>query len=217
VIVYSSSDAAAAAVVEQVVSQGGRAKAIKADLTKDREVQDMVAEAKGFLDGAIDILIAVTGGIVGRRALADLDQSFWHRVIDLNLTSLFLTCQAVVPHMTSDGAIVTFASQAGRDGGGSGALAYATAKGGVMTFTRALAKELAPAIRVNSVCPGMIDTTFHDQFTRNEVRANVAAATPLKREGRSEEVAKLVAWLASDEASFMTGTCVDINGGILFS
>ena len=87
-----------------------------------------------------------------------------------------------------------------------------------MTFTRALAKELGPSgIRANCVCPGMISTTFHDTFTKDEVRKNVAAATPLRREGESSEVADLVAYLASPAASFMTGTSVDINGGTLFS
>jgi len=80
-----------------------------------------------------------------------------------------------------------------------------------------MAKELGPDIRVNAVCPGMIDTDFHNTFTKDEVRANVAKATPLKREGRSEEVADLVRFLASDESSFMTGGNLDINGGLLFS
>ena len=87
-----------------------------------------------------------------------------------------------------------------------------------MTFTRAMAKELGPSgIRVNCVCPGMIATTFHDTFTKDEVRTNVAAATPLRREGEAGEVADLVAYLASPESSFVNGTSVDINGGTVFS
>jgi 3-oxoacyl-[acyl-carrier protein] reductase len=112
---------------------------------------------------------------------------------------------------------VNIASQAGRDGGGPGAIAYATSKGAVMTMTRGLAKELGPKIRVNGICPGMIDTDFHNVFTKDEVRKNVANATPLKREGLPVDVANLVAFLASDKAAFMTGTNVDINGGILTS
>ena len=97
------------------------------------------------------------------------------------------------------------------------ATAYASSKGAVVTFTRSMAKELgAQGIRVNSVCPGMIDTTFHDTFTADEVRAKVAGATPLGREGTSEEVAKLVAWLATDDASYVTGASLDINGGSYF-
>ena len=86
-----------------------------------------------------------------------------------------------------------------------------------MTMTRGMAKELGPDIRVNSVCPGMIDTDFHNIFSKPEVRSHVAGITPLKREGTSEEVANLVTFLASDEASFITGTNIDINGGLVFS
>ena len=134
------------------------------------------------------------------------------------MTSTFLTMQAVVPNMTNGGAVVNFSSLAGRDGGGPGASAYAASKGAIMTFTRAMAKELGPSgIRVNCVCPGLIATTFHDTFTKDEVRANVANATPLRREGQASEVADLVAYLASDESSFLTGASVDINGGLGFS
>ena len=99
-----------------------------------------------------------------------------------------------------------------------GAIAYSTAKGGVLTFTRGLAKECGPRrIRVNAVAPGMISTTFHDTFTKPEVRQRVAAMTPLGREGQASEVAALVAFLASDASSFMTGVAVDINGGMFFS
>jgi len=86
-----------------------------------------------------------------------------------------------------------------------------------MTMTRGMAKEFGPRIRVNAICPGMIDTDFHNVFTKDEVRKNVANGTPLKREGTSEDVANLVAFLASDQSAFMTGTSLDINGGILFS
>jgi len=96
-----------------------------------------------------------------------------------------------------------------------GASLYAASKGAITTYTRALAKELGVSgIRVNAVCPGLINTTFHDKFTSNEVRAKVVAATPLGREGTAEEVAHLVAFLASDEASFITGCNYDINGGV---
>jgi 3-oxoacyl-[acyl-carrier protein] reductase len=147
-----------------------------------------------------------------------MDEDFFEGVMKLNVTSTFLTMKSVMPHMGEGGAVVNFASQAGRDGGGPGAAAYATSKGAVMTFTRAMAKEFGPAnIRVNCVCPGMISTTFHDTFTKDEVRKNVAAGTPLRREGQAGEVAELVAYLASPESSFLTGVSVDINGGMFFS
>ena len=86
-----------------------------------------------------------------------------------------------------------------------------------MTMTRGMAKELGPAIRVNAICPGMIDTDFHNIFTKPEVRTHVANAAPMKREGASEDVANMVYFLASDESSFVTGANFDINGGMLYS
>ena len=162
-------------------------------------------------------MVHVTGGLVARVPIAEMSEQHFHNVMDLNLTSNFLVVQAALPHIPKGGSIVNIASQAGRDGGGPGAVIYATSKGAVMTMTRGMAKEFGPDIRVNSLCPGMIDTDFHNNFTKDEVRKNVANATPLKREGTSEEVANLVAYLASDEASFVTGTNIDINGGLVFS
>lgn len=101
---------------------------------------------------------------------------------------------------------------------GGGSTLYASSKGAVTTFTRAMAKELGPkGIRVNAVCPGLIGTKFHDDFTKDEIREKVAASTPLRREGAAEEVADLVAYLASDDASFINGNNIDINGGLAFS
>lgn len=215
-LTYNGAETGARAVVSQIEAAGGRAAAFKADLTKGEEVEAMVADATRAF-GGIDALVHVTGGLVARKTMPEMDEGFWHEVMDLNVTSLFLTAKAVLPHLRDGGAIVTFSSQAGRDGGGPGALAYATSKGAVMTFTRALAKELGPRARVNAVCPGMIATTFHDTFTKPEVRERVAGAAPLKREGASEDVAALVAFLASSDAAYITGACYDINGGVLYS
>ena len=156
--------------------------------------------------------------MVARKTLEEMDLAFFNQVIQLNLNSTFLVTKAVVPHMPEGSAIVNFASQAGRDGGGPGASAYATSKGAVMTFTRSLAKELGPKnIRVNSLCCGMISTLFHDTFSKPEGRQAVAANTPLRREGSPGEVADAVSFLASDESTFLTGTNIDVNGGLLFS
>jgi 3-oxoacyl-[acyl-carrier protein] reductase len=147
-----------------------------------------------------------------------MDEAFFDAVMDLNLKSTFLVTKAVVPHMAKGGAIVNLSSLAGRDGGGPGASIYATSKGAVMTLTRGLAKELGPqGIRVNALCPGLIGTSFHDIFSKPEGRAAVAGNTPLRREGTPDEVAAAVAFLASDDAAFLTGTNVDINGGLAFS
>ncbi|MFT5796831.1 MAG: 3-oxoacyl-[acyl-carrier protein] reductase [Candidatus Azotimanducaceae bacterium] len=213
---HSSSDGADTAIAE-IKNAGGNAFALQGDMTKAADVEKLVAETKSQFGDDIGVLVHVTGGLVARKTIADMDIDHWNAVMDLNVTSLYHLAKAVTPHMPAGSSLITFASQAGRDGGGPGAIAYAASKGAVMTMTRGMAKEFGPKIRVNSVCPGMIDTDFHNTFTKDEVRKNVANATPLKREGQSEEVANLVAFLASDESSFMTGTSLDINGGILLS
>ena len=211
---YSSSEGADAAV-KQITDAGGRAFAMKGDLTKPEDIDALVAKTVAEF-GGIDVLVNNAGGLIARKKVAEMPLSHWTAVMDLNLTSTFLMTKAVLAHMKS-GTIVNLASQAGRDGGGPGAVAYATSKGAVMTMTRGMAKEFGPRIRVNAICPGMIDTDFHNVFTKDEVRAKVSGMAPVKREGTPEEVANLTAFLASEQSSFMTGTSVDINGGILFS
>ena len=213
---HSSSDGADSAVKE-ITAAGGKAFAMQGDMTSQADVEALMDKTVQSFNGQIDILAHVTGGLVARKTLAEMDIDHWEYVMALNATSFMRTAKAVIPHMKNGGSIVGFASQAGRDGGGPGATAYAASKGAVMTFTRGLAKELGPNIRVNSICPGMIDTDFHNTFTKPEVRSHVANITPLKREGSSEDVANLTAFLASDEAAFITGANIDINGGTLFS
>ena len=155
---------------------------------------------------------------MARKTLEEIDVEFWDFLFDVNAKTTLLCSKAAVPKMTEGGSIVNFSSQAALDGGGPGASVYAASKGAVTTFTRAMAKELGPKnIRVNAVCPGMIATSFHDRFTKDEVREKVAAGTPLRREGEAAEVADLVAYLLSDESTFVTGTNIDINGGLFFS
>lgn len=197
---------------------GGKAIKVRGDMTRSADVDALVAAARDAFGGEIHALANVVGGLVARKTLPEMDEEFFNYVMQLNVTSTFLTTKAVVPHMREGAAIVNLASLAGRDGGGPGASAYATSKGAVMTWTRAMAKELGPkGIRVNSLCPGMIATKFHDDFTKDEARKNVANSTPLRREGRAEETADTVAYLLSDEASFLTGVNLDINGGLAFS
>ncbi len=215
---YLSNDDEAKETLRLIKEGGGEAIAIQADMTKAEEVQKVVAACTEAFGNTVHILVNVVGGLMGRKLLPDLDEDFWDAVMDVNLKSVYLGTRAVLPHMTEGGAIVNFASQAARDGGGFGALAYSAAKGGVLTLTRGLAKELGPkGIRVNCVSPGMINTTFHDTFTKAEVRTNVAAATPLRREGRADEVADLVLYLASSASSFINGESVEINGGTYFA
>ncbi|KHJ38742.1 3-oxoacyl-[acyl-carrier-protein] reductase FabG [Pedobacter glucosidilyticus] len=218
VINYLGNEDNANETLRLVKEVGGEGIIVKADMTKAAEVEQLVAETKAAFGNEIHVLVNVAGGLVARKATLEMDEDFWDYVMSLNLKSVFLAVKNVIPFMPAGSAIINFSSLAGRDGGGPGASAYATSKGAIMTYTRALAKELGPkGIRVNAVAPGMIATAFHDSFTKPEVRVNVAAATAVKREGRAEEVADLVAYLASDESSYLTGNNIDINGGISFS
>ena len=213
---YFASSKGADSAVDEIKAGGGKAFAQQGDMTKEADVAALVSKTVETF-GQVDSLIHVTGGILKRVPLAEMSLDHWQAVMDVNLTSFVLMVRACLPHMSQGASIVGLASQAGRDGGGPGASAYGAAKGALMTLTRGLAKELGPNIRVNSICPGMIDTDFHNIFTKPEVRTHVANVTPLKREGTSQEVAKLAVFLASDDAAFITGTNVDINGGTLFS
>lgn len=214
---YHSSSEGAESAVQEIKAAGGDAFALQGDMTRPEEVEKLVAETRARFGDAIHVLIHVTGGLVARKRIEEMDLAHYNRVMDLNTTSLFLMVKAVEPFMPEGSAIVPLASQAGRDGGGPGAVIYATSKGAVMTMTRGLAKELGPRIRVNALCPGMIDTDFHNIFTKPEVRSHVANASPVKREGTPEDTANLAVFLASDQSAFMTGACIDINGGMLFS
>ena len=215
---YRGDPAAAEATVAAIQSAGGEAVAVQADVTLPDDCERLVRETQAAFGEEIHILVNVAGGMVARKPLAEMDIDFFDHVMRLNAGSTFMMTQAVVPHMKEGASIVNFASQAGRDGGGPGAAAYASSKGAVMTFTRSMAKELGPrGIRVNALCAGMIATTFHDVFTKDEVRASVAAATPLRRQGNAAEVARTVRALASDDTAFVTGANIDINGGTFFS
>ena len=214
---YHSSADGAQSAVDEITTSGGQAFALKGDMTSDLDVAQLVRETQSCYGDEIHALIHVTGGLIARKTVEEMDVDHWNSVMDLNATSLFRIVKQVAPHMKEGSSIVTMASQAGRDGGGPGAMAYAASKGAVMTMTRAMAKEFGPRIRVNALCPGMIDTDFHNVFTKPEVREHVANVSPVKREGTSDEVAALAVFLASAHSAFMTGACIDINGGMYFS
>lgn len=204
--------------LQLIKDNNGEGIVVQGDMTKSGDVKKLVDTCVSTYGNVIHILVNVAGGLIARKPLADLDEAHWDTVMNVNLKSAYLVTREVASRMTEGGAIINFSSQAARDGGGFGALAYAVAKGGILTMTRGLAKELGPkGIRVNCVSPGMINTTFHNTFTKPEVRANVAASTPLRREGEAGEVADLVVYLASDAASFINGESVEINGGSYFA
>lgn len=217
VINYYSSAGSANALVTEVEAKGGKAIAVRADVSSKADVDRLIAATRSAFGDSIHVLVNNAGGLLARKKLDEMDEAFWDSVMALNLKSVFFVTQATVPLMPEGSAIVNLASLAARDGGGGGALAYSAAKGAVLTLTRGLSKELAPRkIRVNCVSPGMINTTFHDTFTKPEVRKAVASKTSIGREGTSEDVANAVLFLASDAAAYITGESIEINGGLYF-
>ncbi|OHX66680.1 SDR family NAD(P)-dependent oxidoreductase [Flammeovirga pacifica] len=208
----------AAETVRLAAEFGAEVITVPGDLMKTEDVENVIAKAVEVFGERIDILVNVAGGIVGRKKIEEQDENWYNLLMDLNFKTVWSMTKAVRPHLGEGGSIINFASQAGRDGAGPGATLYGASKAAVMGFTRGMAKELGPiGVRVNALCPGMIATKFHDDHTPDQARVNVANATALKREGRAEEVADLVVYLASDSSSFLSGNNIDINGGLAFS
>ena len=212
---YFESSKGADAVVADITAAGGKAIAVQADLNVQDGVDKLVSATIDTF-GGVDVLVNNAGGLVARKTMAEMDLAHWNTVMTLNLTSTFMMIKACLEHM-SKGVIVNLASQAGRDGGGPGSLAYATSKGAVMTMTRGLATEVGPDVRVNALCPGMIDTDFHNIHTPDAGRRGFEANAPMKRQGHVDDAANLIVFLATDDSAFMTGTNIDLNGGMLFS
>ena len=218
VVNYFNSEAGAIETLEEIKSLGQDGIAVKADISKLEEIKNLKEKTVDAFGEQVDILVNNAGGLFARKTLQELDESFYDLVMNVNFKSTVFATQVFEPLMRSGASIINLSSQAARDGGGGGSSLYSASKGAVSTFTRAMAKELGPkGIRVNALCPGLIATKFHDDFTKDEIRTKVAGGTPLRREGNAHEIADLVAYLASEESSFMSGNNVDINGGLAFS
>ena len=215
VVHYGSSAGAAEKAVASITATGRKAWAVQADVTDPTAVRSLLATSVEHL-GGLDILVTNAGHLVQRCPIADMDLSLWHRIVDVNATSTFLTCQAAIPALReSRGRIVTMSSLAAHNGGGPGSVAYAAAKAAVAGFTRGLAKELAPdGVGVNAVAPGFIGgTAFHDTFTPPAAQSSIVSGIPLGRAGTADDVADAVLWLASPLAGYVTGETVDVNDG----
>ncbi len=212
---YNRSEAEAKEVAEMVGALGRDVLLLRGDVT-DAEDVEKIAQKIDERFGGLDVLVNNAGSIVERATLEETIEELWDRTVDVNLKSVYLCSRAALPLMRrrGGGRIVNVSSIAAKAGGGS--VAYAAAKGGVESLTRAMAKELAPeGILVNAVSPGRIATPFHDRFSSPESRKEKARSIPLGREGSAEEIAAVVAFLASPEANYLVGEVVGVNGGLL--
>jgi 3-oxoacyl-[acyl-carrier protein] reductase len=201
---------------DKVAAETG-ALAIHSDVRDESGVRALV-DATVAKYGPIDILINNAGSLVERMKLRDINTAQWDNIFRLNVSSAVWASQAVVQSMIDRkaGAIVNIVSIAGRNGGGPGATAYASAKAALIAFTKGSARELAPqGIRVNAVSPGVIDTPFHEVFSTPEMIKGFVAGIPMGRTGTSIECAKAIAFLASDAASYIVGETLEVNGGQL--
>lgn len=211
---YRASEDDARSTLDAIIKAGGNGMLLHADLAipeRCAEIVDQLVEETGRLD----ILVNNAGNPVERAKLEDCSVDLWQQVLATNLTSAFLVTQRAIPHLkaSGNGAIVNNLSLSVQTGGANGAGAYAIAKGGLQVMTRTLARELAPQVRTNSIMPGVIETRHHEIYTTPERLQEYRDETPLKRNGVAEEVSSVVRFLVSDEARFVNGATIDINGG----
>jgi 3-oxoacyl-[acyl-carrier protein] reductase len=214
---YHRNEAGADEARKRIISSGGKGIAIQADVTLSADVDAMIERATKEI-GPIDILVNNAGSLIQRLNILDLSETTWDEVVNLNLKSAFLCSKAVAGSMMQrrKGAIINVSSIAGRNGGALGSIHYSTAKGGLITFTKGLAKELAPhGVRVNAVSPGVIDTPYHQQFSTADMMKAYTASIPQGRVGSPQEVASVIAFLASNASSYLSGETIEINGGML--
>lgn len=211
---YHKGERAARALAEELAGQGVPAMAVGADVSDWGQVEKLVDNVlEKFCQ--LDILVCNAGrSHVG--LVSDIDEMEWRSLFGVNVDGVFYCCKAVLPHFIhrKAGSIVTVSSMWGQVGASCEA-AYSAAKGAVISFTKALAKELGPSgVRVNCVAPGVIDTRMNAQLSPDDLAA-LAGEIPLGRIGTPEEAARVIAFLASDEASFLTGQVVCPNGGMV--
>ena len=211
---YRTSAGPAEDLLAEIRANGGDGLTLQADLT-DEEEANRTVDALTKHAGRLDVVINSAGDPIDKATIEECSLEHWNRVLATNLTSAFLVTRRAIPHLrkTGNGAIVNNLSLSVQTGGANGAGAYAAAKGGLQVMTRTLARELAPEVRTNAVMPGVIETAHHERFSTPERMALYRKQTPLGRNGRPEEVAETIAFLASDAASFLNGALLDVCGG----
>lgn len=214
---FYSSNETANQLKTYAVNKGVKAVIIQGDLTEENDANILVEKTVECL-GGIDILVNNAGGLVARKLLGEIEFEFWSRVMDINLSSMMYVTKAASKYLVQNenSSIVNLSSLAGRKGGHPGSLAYATSKGAILTFTRALSTELgSKGVRVNAVAPGLIlGTSFHNTHTTKESANETVAGIPIGRAGNADDVARAVLYLASEYDGFITGATLDINGGV---
>jgi 3-oxoacyl-[acyl-carrier protein] reductase len=216
-IAYHRNQKGAEATREAIITAGGRAIAVAADVRSGDAVRSLVARVTAEL-GPIDVLVNNAGSLVMRRSILEITEAQLDEILALNLKSAVLASQAVAGGMIERrrGAIINVVSIAGHTGGGPGAGAYAASKAALTSYTKSLAKELAPhGIRVNAVSPGVIDTPFHEMFSTADMMRAFVATIPMGRVGTAAECASVIAFLASGAAGYIAGETIEVNGGQL--
>jgi 3-oxoacyl-[acyl-carrier protein] reductase len=213
---YRSRHAEAQALAARIREAGGDAGTFQAEVSDTASLDRLVADTAARF-GRIDVLVNNAGSFVRRVALADADDAIIDQVFHQNARSMLALSRRVIPLMRAQGggSIINVTSQAARSGGSFGAGLYASTKGFVSTFTRALARELAAdGIRVNAVSPGVIDTPIHDGHTSAELLEHLRAGVPMRRLGRADECCGAFLFLASERlSSYITGQIIEVNGG----
>jgi 3-oxoacyl-[acyl-carrier protein] reductase len=214
---YNSSREAAEAVAKEIADLGGEAKLFQADVSKADQARALVPKVLAEL-GRIDTLVNNAGSLVDRKMFFDITDDFWQTVMDVNLSSVLWVSQPAAQHMKGrgSGSIINLGSIAGHNGGGPGAMVYATSKAAITCLTKGMAKELiAHGIRVNAINPGVILTPFHERFSSAERMKAMVSQIPQGRAGTPQECAGTIAFLASQAASHIVGESIEINGGML--
>lgn len=211
---YFQNERSARITLEAVQAAGSHGFLLPGDLRKEDDCNAIVDRLVAATD-RLDILVNNAGSPIARSSIENCSSQLWHDALATNLTSAFLVSRRAIPQLKKcgNGAIVNNLSLSVQTGGANGAGPYAAAKGGLQVMTRTLAKELAPAVRVNAIMPGVIETQHHATFSTPERMAQYRSETPLGRNGHPDEVASVVLFLVSDASRFMTGAILDINGG----